>query len=139
MASKYNAVKHGLLVKELVVRPNESRIFNKLARNLLEELQPKTITESILAEQVILNYWRLRRFMRLENDVLDFSGERKHSFDDPRFIVSFVEFVKGNPALDLLSRYHSSISRSFYRALREYYIAKNGNSHMNKPKDANLS
>lgn len=115
-----NAVKHGILAKQLIISEDESRPFNKLAKKLIAELQPQTSLEMILAEQVVVNYWRLLRCMKLENELLAYAGEPKFSFDNPKFIVSFSDYVSRNTTFDTLTRYNSTILRSFYRSLREY-------------------
>ncbi len=120
LPKKLNAVKHGLLSKQIIINPQESRPFNKLAKQLLAELQPTTAIEMIMAEQVILQYWRLQRFMKIENELFLYAGESKFSFGDARFVVAFAEFLDRNPSFDVLSRYNASILRGFYKALHEY-------------------
>ena len=118
---KLNAVKHGLLAKEVIIEQHEVRPFNKLMRRLLGELAPQTVLERILAEQLAINFWRLRRFLQLEGDIYLLAGSPKWNLDKGKsFAVLFSEFVKYNPSFDLLTRYNATILRSFYRSLHEY-------------------
>lgn len=122
---KLNALKHGLLSQNGLLAPDELRPFNKLNRLLLAQLNPSSPIEIMLAEQIIWQYWRLRRFLKIENDVLIFAGSQKYPRDSQRdFIPILTDFLKENPSLELLSRYNTSILRSFYRALHEYQQLK---------------
>jgi hypothetical protein len=122
---KLNSLKHGLLAKTVILQPEDQRPFNKLAKRLLLELDPQTSLEQMLAEQVIVSYWRLRRFVKLENDIFIYAGSPKWQLDnDKDFVTLFTDFVSRNPSFDLLSRYNASLSRGFYRALHEYQSLK---------------
>ena len=62
---KYNALKHGLLAKEVVItigdgaeNPEE---FNALLGDLKTQLAPEGTLEEILVEKIAVAYWRLRR------------------------------------------------------------------------------
>ena len=117
---KFNALKHGLLAKQVILKPEDSRPFNKLFKRLMEELNPESALEVLLAEQVIVQYWRLRRFLKLENEMLLFSGEPTYTGDNRNFAHHFNDFVRRNTVFDQLSRYSASVFKSFYRALHEY-------------------
>jgi hypothetical protein len=63
--AKYNALKHGLLAKEVVVTVGEGaenpEEFKALLDDLQTQLAPSGILEVILVEKVAVAYWRLRR------------------------------------------------------------------------------
>jgi hypothetical protein len=67
---KYNALKHGLLAKEVVVTVGEGaenpEEFNGLLEDLKTQLAPQGTLEEILVEKVAVAYWRLRRAYRYE-------------------------------------------------------------------------
>ena len=69
-AVKWNALKHGLLAKEVVIRTGdgkESRSdFQGLLESLIQDLQPKGVLEEMLVEKIAVCYWRLRRVVRSE-------------------------------------------------------------------------
>ncbi|MFH1716533.1 MAG: hypothetical protein ABIF19_04215 [Planctomycetota bacterium] len=68
--AKYNALKHGLLAKEVVVTVGEGaedpEEFNALLEDLKMQLSPAGILEEMLVEKVAVAYWRLRRAYRYE-------------------------------------------------------------------------
>ncbi|MBI2842383.1 MAG: hypothetical protein HYX78_03185 [Armatimonadetes bacterium] len=69
-AVKWNAMKHGLLAKEVVIRTGdgkESRAeFQTLLTLLADDLQPEGVLEEMLVEKIAVCYWRLRRVVRCE-------------------------------------------------------------------------
>lgn len=67
---KYNALKHGLLAKEVVITVGEGaenpEEFNALLGDLRAQLKPDGTLEEMLVEKITVAYWRLRRAYRYE-------------------------------------------------------------------------
>jgi hypothetical protein len=67
---KYNALKHGLLAKEVVITVGEGaespEEFNSLLGDLRTQLNPMGTLEEMLVEKIVVAYWRLRRAYRYE-------------------------------------------------------------------------
>lgn len=67
---KYNALKHGLLAREVVITIGEGaenpEEFNSLLEALQTQLYPEETLEEILVEKVAVAYWRLRRAYKYE-------------------------------------------------------------------------
>ena len=67
---KYNALKHGLLAKEVVITVGEGaenpEEFNGLLVDFKTQLQPEGTLEEMLVEKIAVAYWRLRRAYRYE-------------------------------------------------------------------------
>lgn len=67
---KRNALKHGILSKEVVITAGdgaESREeFDELLQSFVEELNPVGAVEAMLVEKIAVCYWRLRRVLRAE-------------------------------------------------------------------------
>ena len=64
--SKKNAMKHGLLAKEVVVRNEDPVEFAGAIESLFDEFQPQGSLEEQLVERVAACMWRLRRLYRIE-------------------------------------------------------------------------
>ena len=81
--SKMNALKHGILSKEVLVRAlnlNESsRELSALHERFRQELQPRGPVEEMLVDQIVTTHWRLRRALTAE------SGEIALSVDQGRW------------------------------------------------------
>ena len=67
---RYNALKHGLLAKEIVITVGEGAEdpgeFNALLHDLKRHFRPVSSLEEILIEKVAVAYWRLRRAYKYE-------------------------------------------------------------------------
>ncbi len=113
MDKRFNAIKHGLLAKQVIINPAENRPFNKIAKKLITELQPESALEMVMAEEVIINYWRLRRYLKLENELFIFISKPKFGLDSGDFMNEFTSFMRKNPSLDVLNRYNTTIFKQF--------------------------
>jgi len=67
---KWNAFRHGLLSREVVIQAGEGKEskaeFRTFFRLLWDNLQPEGPLEEILVERIAVCYWRLRRVLRCE-------------------------------------------------------------------------
>jgi hypothetical protein len=66
-----NAVKHGLLAKEVVVKGEDPAEFECYREQMLAELAPAGQMESMLAHRIVGLSWRLRRAERLQAAAFD--------------------------------------------------------------------
>ena len=68
--SRWNALKHGLLAKEVVIRNGKRKETSAgikfLLGQLSESLEPRGILEEMLVEEIAVSYWRWRRALRCE-------------------------------------------------------------------------
>jgi hypothetical protein len=89
--------KHGF-VPELALGKDERLGFYALDQSLYDEYRPTCATESLLLDEVTLNYWRLQRARNLESQALEQDRENEK-------------------LLALYARYRTAFQRSFYRGL----------------------
>ena len=71
---RWNALKHGLLSREVVLREGEGKEkeeeFTDLLENLHSTYAPEGPMEEMLVERIAVGYWRLRRAIRFETGML---------------------------------------------------------------------
>ena len=71
---RWNALKHGLLSREVVLREGEGKEkeeeFTDLLENLHSTYAPEGPMEGMLVERIAVGYWRLRRAIRFETGML---------------------------------------------------------------------
>ena len=72
-----NAVKHGLLAKEVVIKGEDPGEFEFYRDQMLGELAPVGSVESMLAERVVSLSWRLQRAERLQSAAFDALYEKE--------------------------------------------------------------
>jgi hypothetical protein len=70
-AVSQNAVKHGLLAECDVISSENEADFDLYRQQLLDELNPVSPMESMLAERIITLSWRLKRAGRFQNQAID--------------------------------------------------------------------
>jgi hypothetical protein len=99
--TRYNALKHGLLAREIVVTVGDGAEdpaeFAALSQELKGQFQPQGALEEMLVEKVAVAYWRLRRAHRYEAGLMrgeldtaadrfygqtKWNGEKEHKTDD---------------------------------------------------------
>jgi len=68
--SRWNALRHGFLAKEVVIRTGERKEnpaeFKRLLAQLGKSLEPRGVLEEMLVEDIAVCYWRCRRALRCE-------------------------------------------------------------------------
>ena len=70
-AVSQNAVKHGLLAERDVIISESQADFDLYRQQLLDELNPVSPIESMLAERIVTLSWRLKRACRFQNQAID--------------------------------------------------------------------
>lgn len=76
-AVRYNAIKHGLLSQDVILRGEDEAALRELDELLRDQLQPVGELESMLVDRIVANHWRLRRLGRVEAGIFswEFYGE----------------------------------------------------------------
>ena len=117
--SKYNAIKHGLLSKEVLLEGEDEKILIEVGKKLRVELEPQTELELVLVDRITANVWRLRRVMQIEREMID--DDRKDSFSHSlKTLGQALSYdFANNDTYGKLIRYESSIERGIYKALHE--------------------
>ena len=108
-----NAVQHGLLSRQTVIRGESEAELVALGKRLRTQLAPQGELELLLVDRLVSTAWRLRRAIALET--LLFDTER--NYDSVYGGVLVAKFDRDR--LQLLSRYEVTLERSFFRALHE--------------------
>lgn len=122
--SKYNAIKHGLLSKEVLLEGDDAKAFADFGNSICEELNPVGPFEEALVDRIISSYWRLRRAVYVEKHTMDWYGEDKETFvlvqeTEEQIKRNNVKNTLANDCIDNILRYETTIERSLFRALHE--------------------
>jgi hypothetical protein len=73
-AVRLNALRHGLLSKEMLLPGEDEKALTELGDTLRDELEPVGELENLLVNRIIAAHWRLRRLGRVETGI--FAWER---------------------------------------------------------------
>jgi len=68
--SRFNAIKHGILSKEILLTSEDENSLLELGKNLRSELKPQTEIELLLIDRIVANTWRLRRALKAEKEMI---------------------------------------------------------------------
>jgi len=99
--SCYNAVKHGLLSQKVLFKGEDEATLAELGERLRADLKPSTEMETVLADRIVANLWRLQRAMGLERES----------------VMSNFEGLANDA--DIFFRYEVMLERGIYKALHE--------------------
>lgn len=131
--TKLNALKHGLLSSEVLLKGEDKDDLIKLSNQIRESLQPVVEMEHLLTDRIIANFWRLRRAMEVERATMEWErfnerGEidlsfggypRDEKLEEEQKIRKKVRDMIANNETEQILRYESTIERSIYKALHE--------------------
>ena len=124
---KWNALKHGLLARSVVVPlkggPENRGQFKALLERLHEELQPVGMLEEMLVEQIAVDYWRRRRALRAEaseitENVRDWRRYRSEFHPATLALPSKTDIYK-------IVRYETAVERRLHRAINQLQRLQN--------------
>lgn len=118
--ARYNALKHGLLAKAVIITTGPDaeapRQFDDLLNSLQNQLAPQGTLEQILVEKMAVACWRLRRACRHEADLYI---DEKSPLSSLKAKFAKKESPINKSQLDRLLKYEGAIERQFYRAMHQ--------------------
>lgn len=112
--SKYNALKHGILTKDIILsEENESELVD-YGRKIRTELKPANEMEMLFVERIIVNTWRLKRALKAEKQMIehDMQGEKNFGAALSYDFANYDSYGK-------FTRYETCLERGIYKALHE--------------------
>lgn len=111
--SKYNAVKHGIFSKVILLKGEPRIVFDALVDGLFNDLHPKGTLEEILVEKLAILLWRYRRLIVAEAKI----GEAVADQEEEGEFISFVDKNEMHSEREHLLRYEASIERAIDRTM----------------------
>ena len=135
--SKMNALKHGLLTKEVLLEGESEGALIELGRAIRKELKPLGELELLLVERIISGFWRLKRALRVERAMMEYENlwAKKAFLEEEEMAYTYEKLPKKdreelsnarmirntivNDGTERLLRYETTIERQIYKALHE--------------------
>lgn len=135
-SSSRNALRHGLLSREVLLPKERGEDLASFAERLRSELRPVGELEDLLVDRILSSAWRLRRVLAVEAGLfappppaksastlaLERMARGYAEDEEPRELTTadhFHEDAFGADAFPKLSRYEAGIERALFRALHE--------------------
>jgi hypothetical protein len=119
--SARNACKHNLLSGIITVRGENTEAFDATVEAYCRRFQPADDIEFGLVEEMVANYWRIRRSLAIEmsmtNEAIDSIPQSASPLD--RLTKAFSNLA-GTPKLTTLYRYQSRLQSAQSRLIRDF-------------------
>lgn len=112
-----NAVKHGLCSRKPLIPGENEADFARFTAEWVGELRPFGPHERLLAEQIIMAAWQLRRVPQLEAGLL--TAEMRNDKWRTEPIHPFAMRAEAYQQLSRLDRHQAALQRTLDRALKE--------------------
>jgi uncharacterized protein YheU (UPF0270 family) len=120
----------GLLSDEVLMEGENKLEMELLQDKLIKELKPANKIESIIVDRIISSMWRLKRYLKIESQIMDYmtSGieEYEHGFFSTRkrtdkeiSQLKAFKLAEGKGRLEEFCKYEIILERQIYRALNE--------------------
>ena len=109
-ASKYNAVRHGLTGKRLLLESEDPAQYEALRLDLIVSYDPANAAELMLVEEIAQNFWRLQRARNIEAENMNIGSGGA----DP-----IIAFGVAQHHFDTIRRYMTTIERAWHRAMQQ--------------------
>ena len=109
MRSSKNAIKHGLLSKNLVVSGEKMSEYQAFRQNLIETFRPEGTMEALLVEKIACLPWRQRKAIQVKSSLFH---KGLSSEWNRKSLKSFFQARDGD-CLQYLSRYEANIEKKF--------------------------
>ena len=135
-----NALKHGLLSKQLILESENAGDLATLHDDISEDLKPVGTMEEMLVDQIVSGYWRLKRLYTVETKSMDWYANDNGGFtiiseSEEQQERKSVRDMLNNQTIEVILRYQATIERSIYRAYHELerLQAKRNNQNVTLP------
>lgn len=109
-----NALKHGLLSQNLIVRAETRAELETFSQRLYTTLCPQGMMEELLVEKIVNAAWRLRRVTAVEQEIFN----KENNFYGLTTLEECFRGMNGS-CIHTLSRYESTLERNLYKAIHE--------------------
>ncbi|MES2224282.1 MAG: hypothetical protein V4469_05130 [Patescibacteria group bacterium] len=122
--SKFNALKHGLLTREVLVCGEDDQILIDFGTAIKNQLEPEGPMEEILVDRIISGFWRLRRAIYVERETMEWHQNDYEMFNmmpesEEQAERKGIRDMLNNKSVENILRYETTIERSVFRALHE--------------------
>ena len=124
LKSSQNAVSHGLLARQIVMRDESPQAFQAVLNDHIARLQPADGVEFGMVEEMVSSHWRLRRAWAIENRMLENAAVAQPAGDSmDRLTNAFVDLA-AQPSLGLMHRYQTRLFLNYQRALQNILLLR---------------
>ena len=129
--SAQDDIKQCIFSSEILIAGENKSDLNEIRKNLINELKPTGKLESIIVDRIISSIWRLKRCLKIENQIIEhtvtciqeyeqgFFRTRKRTTEELAQLraLKLIEDKK----IEGLYKYETLLERQIYKALNELH------------------
>lgn len=128
-----NGLRHGLTAKTVVLSNESPARFEHILQYYVDHFSPRTEVEMDIIEEMAVSKWRQRRGWSMETATLDHEMDRQGPALDEkwaqldhstRLALAHESLAERGPALHLINRYETRLSRQFDRSLQNLFLVR---------------
>jgi hypothetical protein len=133
-----NALKHGICAATVCLKSEDRPTFNLFLAEMERELQPRTVMQRILFDQIANAVWRLRRLPEAQSELfereLDLAADEEGGQTlSPAQVLAHRFSADRSNGFALMGRYEASLRNGLLRMWRQYESLKK--HHATTPDD----
>jgi hypothetical protein len=123
--SSQNAIKHGLQSNIVVLRNENKEAYQSVLQSYYDRFKPVDQVECGLIEEMVAAYWRTRRALAIEMNMMDNEMDARPTAPTEldRLSGAFGELATG-PKMAVLQRYQTRLHRLHSRLIRDFIILR---------------
>ena len=122
--SAANAVRHGLLAKNVVLGLESNDLFQAMLAEYIARFAPADDVELALVEEMTVAVWRGRRCWGLETCLVDQAADQSPAQDAAHGLTAAYSALAGGPTLPLVHRYEARVNKMYQRALTNLLLLR---------------
>ncbi|HWR15643.1 MAG TPA: hypothetical protein VN577_12495 [Terriglobales bacterium] len=122
--SSFNAMRHGLLAKTVVLENESTQAFEALYSELVNRFGPADGIELGFLEEMATSFWRMRRAWAIEASLLDQRLSEQSGPDEVARIAGAFSQLASSPELSLLHRYETRLHCAYQRAFHNLLLLR---------------
>lgn len=123
-------LEHSVFSNEVLIEGENAADLHEIRDRLKKELKPANEMESIIVDRIVSSIWRLKRCLRIESQILEYSASCIHEYEQGFFRVrkrtskemmqlKALKIIEDKKRIEDLSRYETLLDRQIYKALGE--------------------
>ena len=122
--SSLNALRHGLLAKNVVLNNESEELFTALLSKHIIKFDPADDVEQCAVDEMVASVWRMRRLWAIEKSLFQKATEKRTGNDELERLSSAFSDLAATPELQLLDRYEARLHRMYQRSLYNFLILR---------------
>jgi hypothetical protein len=137
-------LEHSVFSNEVLIEGENATDLHEIRNRLKKELNPANEMELIIVDRIVSSIWRLKRCLKIESQILEYSASCIHEYEQGFLRVrkrtnkemlqlKALKIIEDKKRIEDLSGYETLLERQIYKALGELdKLRRRGSVHERK-------